>query len=160
MVCMKHVFPENIGKILHMEWQNNFLGFSTYNLSERNLGCSEVKISCTVSLQSLSVLNMVTSALADPGFPRGGGRQLQRGAPTYYLANFSRKLNENEEILGQRRERASLELTLRSATVKCRTFFLVSIHLSHHSVTIGNISLFFISWTNTSGKNMSFLITL
>ena len=28
--------------------------------------------------------------------PRG------RGAPTYYLANFSQKLHENEEILGQR----------------------------------------------------------
>ena len=28
--------------------------------------------------------------------PKGGG------APTYYLANFSRKLHENEESLGQR----------------------------------------------------------
>ena len=28
--------------------------------------------------------------------PKGGG------APTYYLANFSRKLHENKEILGQR----------------------------------------------------------
>ena len=40
--------------------------------------------------------------MADPGFPRGGGANLKGGAPTYYLANFSRKLHENEEILGQR----------------------------------------------------------
>ena len=40
--------------------------------------------------------------VADPGFPRGGGANPKGGAPTYYLANFSRKLYENEEILGQR----------------------------------------------------------
>ena len=40
-------------------------------------------------------------AVADPGFPWGGGANPQRGAPTYYLANFSRKLHENEEILGR-----------------------------------------------------------
>ena len=35
-------------------------------------------------------------------FPKGG-RQLPRGgAPTYYLANFFRKLHENKEILGPR----------------------------------------------------------
>ena len=39
--------------------------------------------------------------MADPGFP-WGGRQPKRGAPSYYLANFSRKLYENEDILGQR----------------------------------------------------------
>ena len=33
-------------------------------------------------------------SVADPGFPRGE-------APTYYLANFSRKLHENKEILGR-----------------------------------------------------------
>ena len=41
-------------------------------------------------------------AVADPGFPRGGGTNPKWGEPTYYLANFSRKLHENEEILGQR----------------------------------------------------------
>ena len=41
--------------------------------------------------------------MADPGFPRGGGTNPKGGgAPTYYLANFSRKLHENEEILDQR----------------------------------------------------------
>ena len=42
-------------------------------------------------------------------FSSGGSRISQRrganpkgGAPTYYLANFSQKLHENEEILGQR----------------------------------------------------------
>ena len=39
--------------------------------------------------------------MADPGFPRGGGANPRGGAPTYYLANFSRKLHENEEILGR-----------------------------------------------------------
>ena len=40
--------------------------------------------------------------VADPGFPRGGGANPKGGrAPTYYLANFSRKLHENEEILGR-----------------------------------------------------------
>ena len=41
-------------------------------------------------------------SVADPGFPRGGGANPKGGVPTYYLANFSRKLHENEEILGQR----------------------------------------------------------
>ena len=30
------------------------------------------------------------------------GTLTPKGAPTYYLANFSRKLHENEDILGQR----------------------------------------------------------
>ena len=55
-------------------------------------------------------------AVADPGFPRGEGANPKGGAPTYYLANFSRKLHENEEILGQRGGRASLAPPLRSAT--------------------------------------------
>ena len=38
--------------------------------------------------------------VADPGFPRGGGAN-PKGAQTYYLANFSRKLHENKEILGR-----------------------------------------------------------
>ena len=43
----------------------------------------------------------ISIAVADPRFPRRGALT-QEGAPTYYLANFSRKLHENEEILGQR----------------------------------------------------------
>ena len=42
------------------------------------------------------------SPVADLGFPRGGGANPKGGPPTYYLANFFRKLHENEEILGQR----------------------------------------------------------
>ena len=34
--------------------------------------------------------------------PRGGANSPRGGAPTYYLANFSRKLHENKEILGPR----------------------------------------------------------
>ena len=44
--------------------------------------------------------------MADPGFPRGGGTNPKGGGATYNLANFSRKLQENEEILGQRGEGA------------------------------------------------------
>ena len=40
-------------------------------------------------------------SVADPGFPRGGGANPKGGVPTYYLVNFSRKLHENEEILGR-----------------------------------------------------------
>ena len=35
-------------------------------------------------------------------FPEEGALTPKGGAPIYYLANFSRKLHENEEILGQR----------------------------------------------------------
>ena len=34
-------------------------------------------------------------------FPEEGALTPKEGAPTYYLANFSRKLHENEEILGR-----------------------------------------------------------
>ena len=54
--------------------------------------------------------------VADPGFPRGGGANPKGGVPTYYLANFSRKLHENEETLGQGGGCASLAPPLRSAT--------------------------------------------
>ena len=40
-------------------------------------------------------------------FPEEGALTPKGGAPTYNLANFSRKLHENEEILG-RAGRASL----------------------------------------------------
>ena len=39
-----------------------------------------------------------TTAVADPGFPRGGGANSPGGAPTYDFANFSRKLHEIERI--------------------------------------------------------------
>ena len=42
----------------------------------------------------------VVGAVADPGFPRGGGANPKGEVPAYYLANFSRKLHENEEIWG------------------------------------------------------------
>ena len=35
-------------------------------------------------------------------FPEEGALSPKGGVPTYYLANFCRKLHENEEILGQR----------------------------------------------------------
>ena len=37
-------------------------------------------------------------AMGDPGFPRQRGRLPQRRA-TYFLANFSRKMHENEKLL-------------------------------------------------------------
>ena len=48
-------------------------------------------------------------------FPEEGALIPKGGAPTYYLANFSRKLHENEEILGQRGARVP-RAPLRSAT--------------------------------------------
>ena len=60
-------------------------------------------------------MNTMPTPVADPGFPRGGGTNPKGGgAPTYYLAIFSRKLHENEEILG--RGGASLAPLLRSTT--------------------------------------------
>ena len=73
----------------------------------------EIRVQC-ISLSNIAVLYSLS--VADPGFPRGGGTNPKGGAPTYYLANFSRKLHENEEILG-RGGRASLVPPLRSATV-------------------------------------------
>ena len=38
-------------------------------------------------------------AVADPGFPRGGGRQpIGEGTPTYDIAKISQKLHEIERI--------------------------------------------------------------
>ena len=69
---------------------------------------------CLLFWQELNKSNLLpcppptTSSVADPGFPRGGAPTPEGGAPTYYLANFSRKLHENKEILGPRGGRASL----------------------------------------------------
>ena len=51
--------------------------------------------------------SMITDGMADLGFPRGGGYQLQRVEVTYYLANFSQKMHENEEILDRKRKEKS-----------------------------------------------------
>ena len=51
-------------------------------------------------------------------YPEEGALTPKGGAPTYYLANFSRKLHENEEILGQRGVRVP-HAPLRSATATC-----------------------------------------
>ena len=73
-------------------------------------------------MQRLNACLHVTSAfastltVADPGFPRGGGANRKGEAPTYYLEKFSRKLHENEEILGQRGGGCPLRPPLRSAT--------------------------------------------
>ena len=45
---------------------------------------------------------LVCDSVADLGFPRGCRQPL--GVPIYYLANFSLKLHENEEILDRGRE--------------------------------------------------------
>ena len=49
-------------------------------------------------------------------FPEEGALTPKGGAPTYYLVNFSRKLHENEEILGQRGGARPSRPPLRSAT--------------------------------------------
>ena len=68
-------------------------------------------------------------AVADPGFPRGGGANPKVGVPTYYLANFSRKLHENEEILGQKGVHVSHAPSLRSATAKSMLNDKVNYHM-------------------------------
>ena len=76
-----------------------------------NLKVDELNLKNYVSIFSLTISNFVylerSNPVADPGFPRGGGANPKGGAPTYYLANFSRKLHENEEIWGQRGARPS-----------------------------------------------------
>ena len=62
-------------------------------------------------------------------FPEGGVPTPEGGAPTYYLANFSRKLHENKEILGPRGGRASLAPPPRSANADCAK-------MSNHSMFI------------------------
>ena len=55
-----------------------------------------------IQKMGLNLFPAFSIAVADPGFPRGGGANPKGGAPTYYLANFARKLHEKEEIWGQR----------------------------------------------------------
>ena len=57
-----------------------------------------------------------TSAVADPGFPRGGGANSPGRAPTYDFAKISQKLHEIERICTPWGGRASLAPPLRSAT--------------------------------------------
>ena len=55
--------------------------------------------------------------MADPGFPRARGRQPLRGGDQHTtLTNFSRKLHENEEILGRGGEAHVPRIPSRSAT--------------------------------------------
>ena len=69
--------------------------FSLSGKSKNQIPCFPCAVATLSNLPGISV--------ADPGFPRGGGANPKGGgAPTYYLANFSWKLHENEEILGQR----------------------------------------------------------
>ena len=65
--------------------------------------------------------------MADPGFPRGGGAKPRGGAPSYYLANFPRKLHENEEISGRgaRGTRPPLDPPLTINTVQTSLFVFV-----------------------------------
>ena len=55
-------------------------------------------------------------AVADPGFPRGGGANSPGGAPTYNFAKFSQKLHEIERIWTPPGGGASKILLCRSAT--------------------------------------------
>ena len=50
-------------------------------------------------LPFLNIKNIYQWRIQD--FPEEGALTPKGGAPTYYLANFSRKLHENEEILGR-----------------------------------------------------------
>ena len=52
-------------------------------------------------LLQYNLWNTFNWTVEDPGFPTRG-TTTPEGVPTYYLANFSRKLLENEDILGER----------------------------------------------------------
>ena len=41
-------------------------------------------------------------AVADPGFPRGGGANPKGGVPTYYLANFSQNCMKMKNVWATR----------------------------------------------------------
>ena len=71
----------------------------SFKLSQSTIVFNHIKI---VLLAWRAFIIKLSKTVADPGFPRGGGANPKGGAPTYYLANFSRKLDENEEFLDQR----------------------------------------------------------
>ena len=64
--------------------------------SKINILCSAAFCSLT-RVKTLSFLFVYSFAVADPGFPRGGGANSPR-APTYDFAKFSQKLHEIERI--------------------------------------------------------------
>ena len=113
--------------------------------------------------------------MADPGFPRGGGANPKGGAPIYYLANFSRKLHENEEILSRGRARPSrppLDPPLSASSLL--TFFIGLIPSKHSEQQPGtslyswlhfcasimnvNITFIFISFSSSSLSSLSSLL--
>ena len=53
-------------------------------------------------LHTIRIKYNTIKIIADPGFPRGEGANPREGGPTYYLTNFSRKLNENFGPAGAR----------------------------------------------------------
>ena len=92
-------------KILR-EVQKTLMRFYSGIRWEYILSTQLYKYSCLqiLHLKKYVIFKTNTSSVADPGFPRGGGANPTRwgGAQTYYLAKFSQKLHENEEILSQR----------------------------------------------------------
>ena len=73
-----------------------------------------------------TTINILSSAVADPGFPRGGGANSPGGVPTYDFAKFSQKLHEIERIWTPRGARVP-RVPLRSATVQVCIGKIVSI---------------------------------
>ena len=70
--------------------------------------------------------NKWVKALADPGFPRGGGAN-SPGGPTYEFAKFSQKLHENERIWTPRGVHVT-RTPLRSATAKAKVTTSMTFH--------------------------------
>ena len=91
------MFNKYTGSHFHSAIKNHCSKVKKFGYNECLLTSSVLHLFTIIFYYSLQV-----EPVADPGFPRGGGANPKGGAPTYYLANFSRKLHENEEILGQR----------------------------------------------------------
>ena len=89
--------------------QIGFDGSTWSNLTSSPITLSKLKPCCwrtntrkqRCTVPSISSPELNSKPMADLGFTRGGAL-IQKGAPTYYLTNFSRKLHEIGEILGQR----------------------------------------------------------
>ena len=55
-------------------------------------------ITCVLAVTGVKDFKVLLAAVADPGFPRGGGANSPGGAPTYDFAKFPQKLHEIERI--------------------------------------------------------------
>ena len=68
-----------------------------YSAKRRSQACADLYSSAVRCVAGWGTITK-TTAVADPGFPPGGGTNYPEGAPTYDFAKFSQKLHEIERI--------------------------------------------------------------